>query len=417
VPVFGASLRFGRGPFRFFMDLRKEYGELVYYWSFGMKFFAIYSPELLEHVLVRNAKNYIKDPFTRSWDRVFGQGLLISEGEHWRRERRIVQPAFHRDRIASYENEMREKARSRSESWGSGGEKVVNHEMMQLTLDIVMRTLFGDDAGVDLHRVNRAFMDVADYFEWSLKPWGRLLHRWPLPRVKRYERGADLVKGLIDEMVAARRENPRVNGNDLLSTLIRLRDEDGSALTDEQVRDELVTFFLAGHETTALALTYTLYLIARHPGVQARLLSEIDEAGEDSSLLSQVLSESLRLFPPAWVIGRQALEDDELRGFKIPVPIYAIHRDPKYFEAPEEFRPERWSDEFRQKLPRAAYLPFGYGPRMCIGWQFAMTEAKLVLSILLKRFRVEEVNGRVPVQRPSITGRPKEDVLLRFVPR
>jgi cytochrome P450 len=422
VPVFGVSLQFARGPFRFFMDLRRDFGSFVHYSSLGTQFFALYSPELIEHVLVRNAKNYMKDPFVRSWDRVFGRGLLVAEGDHWRRERRIIQPAFHRERISTYTTVMADSARKLSKTWGSGGEKNVGIEMMALTLDIVLRALFGEEAGVDLARVKVDLLALGEFFEWTLTPWGRLLRGMPLPRVRRYRHGADDLRQLILEMIASRRKTPS-QGNDLLSTLIRLRDEDGSSLSDEQVRDELLTFFLAGHETTSLALTYSFYLLARHSDVQRRLQAEIDEKGEESPLLSQVLQEALRLYPPAWVMGREALAMDELEGFEIPakaivsIPIYAIHRDPKYFDDPEAFKPERWTDEFKQELPRAAYLPFGYGPRMCIGSVFAMTEAKLILAELLKKFTVSGASERPPLLQASITARPREDVLLHFSER
>lgn len=421
VPIFGNAIRYSRDPFLFFKEVLAEYGEFAHHQSLRTHFYLTYSPELIEHVLVRNAKNYLKDPFLRNWKLIFGEGLLTAESDHWRRERRVIQPAFHRDRLARYHVDMRESTLREVASWKDDDTRFINRDMMELTLDIVLKTLFGERSGVDVEAVAEAFEDCSRYFQYTTSPVGVLAGKLPFPPRLRYVKSARKLHAIVGEL-QTRRRNQGGSGDDLLSTLTRLRDEDGSALSDQQIRDELMTFFLAGHETTALALTYALHLIATHPDWQKSLLSEVDR-GSDTPLLQQTLSEALRLYPPAWVLAREAVGPDQLGDFSIPsgaivvIPSCAIHRHPKFYDHPDEFRPERWTAEFQKKLPRAAYLPFGYGPRMCIGSQFAMQEALIILEEILLRFELSAESAEPITMQPSITARPKADVKIKLKQR
>jgi cytochrome P450 len=438
-------IRYARDPFDYFERVLGEYGPIVLSESFGFQFYIITSPADIEHVLIRNAKNYSKDFFLRSWKRVFGEGLLTSEGEHWRRERRMVQPSFHRERLRRYGELMIERTLETFDRWAIGREgdadgRVirVDREMMALTLDIVVRALFGTKLAPGVEReVAEALDCCVRYFAFTSQPAGYYLAKLPLPLTARYRAGVArldrIIAAILEERLAAgdpSADRGPDSHEDLLSTLIAARDEDGSRLGRRQIRDELITLFLAGHDTTALALTYSLHLLARHPEIQARARAHVRAVRGDGPLqvahleeltqVRQIVQEALRLYPPAWVIAREAQRDDSLSGYAVPagadvvIPIRAIHRKADVFPEPDRFRPERWTEEFQKQLPRTAYLPFGYGPRMCIGAGFAMMEAQLILAAALDRFAVSVDSPAELRCEPSITAKPKGPVLIRF---
>jgi cytochrome P450 len=311
----------------------------------------------------------------------------------------------------------------------------VHQEMMGVTLNIVAETLFGADVSRSAHDVGATISELMEEF-------GRIVGltamfqppRWvPTPINRRFRKASRKLDELILGIIAQRRRGAGEERDDLLSLLVRARDEDGGAMTDAQVRDEAVTLFLAGHETTALALTYALYLLATHRDAGAHLAAEVDRVlgdrtptfGDLESLTftDAVVLEAMRLYPPAWIVGRQALTEVEIGGFRFPkgaeflMSPWIVHRDAGTFAAPEAFRPERWAGDLARRLPRFAYFPFGGGPRVCIGNRFAMMEAKLVLAVVARRFRFEAAPETALTLLPSVTLRPRHGVRLKLIAR
>ena len=449
LPYFGQALRYQRDPFGFFVWMRDHFGDISQDRSSAFPLVQIYSPEAIEHVLVRNAKNYQKDRILKGWDLVFGEGLLVSEGEHWKRDRRVIQPAFSRARLAEYEGLMVHHARecARSVAWDPSSKVDVIKEMTELTLKIALDSLFGTESDTslarkDLNHISSALSDLADWFEFSsgaFMAFTMLLPRFPFPAKVRYERAVQRLDQILARIIERKRRELREGRSaptDLLGALISAADpEEGheAVFSNRQVRDHALTFFLAGHETTSLALTYTLRLLALHPAIQDRLRQELksvaDPVGGEISLqaleqckfLDQVIDESMRLFPPAAVTAREAIHQDVIHGYRVEpettvvIPTWAIHRDSRFYGADvEKFRPERWTPEFRKALPRAAYLPFGFGPRMCIGFGFAIQEMKLILAAILLKHRVsmDQKDSELRLQS-SITMRPRDPVWLK----
>jgi cytochrome P450 len=401
-----------RDPFQFFVDLRSEAGDITRLWNPRFPLVVVYHPEMVEHILVRNARNYTKDFYLRQWKEVFGEGLLTAEGEHWKKERRLLQPTFNKDRIEAYSARMRVLARETFGRWHSGETRDVSGEMMGLTLRIVVDTLFGRqvDSGV-VDRVARAFAVCSRYFTFTGGVIGSYFRRLPLPIRLRYVRAVKEFDAIIGGIIEQRgREGG--SRDDMLGMLLDLRDEDGSQMSNQQLRDEIMTMFLAGHETTALTLAYSLWLFAGDRAAQER-------AALDAGYLKQFILESMRLYPPAWALLREATADDVVGGHQIParsnvvIPTWAIHRDPRFYPEPLEFRPERWTPEFQKSLPRAAYLPFGFGARMCIGYTFAMSEAQILLAEALRQCRFTRADETRLKFDASITMRPRGPVRLR----
>lgn len=388
----------------------------------GFSPYIIQDPALIDEVLVGQSRHFIKDRTTRALAEIVGDGLLVSDGEFWRRQRRLAQPAFHREKIAGYAAAMVEHAERLSASWRGGQVLDLHAAMMRLTLDIVAATLFssGVDAaaaeaiGESLDVIMARFSDMT----YAFLPW---LARAPTPANRRFAAAQARIDATIRGLIAARRASGQDHG-DLLSMLLRARDTDGGQMTDQQVRDEALILFVAGHETTALALSWTWMLLSQRPAAWARLREELARVlggraptFEDVPRLrytEQVVLESMRLYPPAWSIGREAIDDVELGGTTIPrggqlwILQWAMHRDPRHFPRPDAFEPERWDGDLQRRLPRGVYFPFGGGPRLCIGNNFAMTELVLVLATLARRWRPRIAAADRPRPQFSITLRP-----------
>jgi len=358
---------------------------------------------------------------------LLGEGLLTSEGEFHLRQRRLVQPAFHRQRIAAYTQEMVDRAWITGDRWRDGETVDMDREMMALTLAIVARTLFDADVDAEADEIGGALTEVLRLFQTVFIPGMQLVDRLPLPHTRRFARARGRLDETIYRLIAVRRAElarGRERG-DLLSTMLTAQDAegDGGSMTDEQLRDEAMTLFLAGHETTSNALTWTWYLLSQHPAVEARLHDEVDRVLGDRRATADdlaslpytrmVLSESMRLYPPAYAIGRRALEDYEVRGIVISrgslvvVSPLVTHRDARWFPDPERFDPERWTPEAQGTRPKFSYFPFGGGTRMCIGDQFAWTEGMLLLTTLAQRWRAELAAGQRVAMKPMITLRPR----------
>ncbi len=338
-----------------------------------------------------------------------------------------MQPAFHRQRLAAYGRVMAEHAQRRLSVWREGEVRDVYADMMGLTLGIAIKCLFDLELEGEAKSAGPALARVMEHFA---KVHALLLPEWlPTPENLGYRAAVEQLDRLVSGIIQRRREAGDDAG-DLLSLLLQVRDEDGGRMSDAQLRDEVLTLVLAGHETTAITLAFCCHLLSRHPDVEATLHRELDAVlggreptVEDLPALvftDHVVKESLRLYPPAWSISREALEDDEVGGWPVRAGSMMVlnpwttHRDPRFFEEPEAFRPQRWADGLEQRLPRFAWFPFGGGPRLCIGVGFALMEARLVLATLARRFRFERVSEEPVALLPSITLRPKHGVEVRL---
>ncbi|MBI2755457.1 MAG: cytochrome P450 [Chloroflexi bacterium] len=384
-------------------------------------------PDLIEEVLIAQNRGFVKSLATRRLRAVLGSGLLTSDGDFWRRQRRLAQPAFHRDRIAAYAAVMVDAAERVAGTWRDGQQCDVHDEMMRLTLEIVGKTLFSANVGGAAQEIGRAVDDALHFLIRRINsPWVLLPDWVPSPGYGRFIRARRHLDRVVYQMIADhRRQGDR---DDLLSMLLQAQDEDGQPMSDRQVRDEVMTLFLAGHETTAIALSWTWYLLAQHPEVERRLTAELAEVlggrlptpADLPSLtyIGHVVAESLRLYPPAWSMGRQATRNLEIggqpvrKGTVILISQWVLHRDARFFQDPEAFRPERWEDGLAQRLPRFAYFPFGGGPRQCIGNGFALMEATLLLATLAQRYRLALVPGQSIGLDPTITLRPRGGIQM-----
>ena len=410
-------------PLEMFSELAR-YGDIVGIRVVNLRNIFVNHPDLIEEVLIGHPRRYVKGRVLRANRHVFGEGLLTSEGDFWLRQRRLVQPAFHRAQIDAYAETMVQYAQRMLEGWRSGEERDVHQEMMRLTLEIVVKTLFGADVARDAQDVGNSLallLELGANFRRTLF----VPHWMPTPTNLRIKREIAFIESILYRIIGERRAAGRDTG-DLLSMLLHVQDEDGSRMTDKQLRDETITLFLAGHETTASSLSWTWWLLARNPAVEAKLHAELDEVllGRPPSLedlarlpyTGNVVTESLRLYPPAWGLARVAVENHEIAGYPvkkgmgIAMAQWVVHRDTRWFEAPEEFRPERWEGDLLKRIPRFAYFPFGGGPRQCIGNSFALMETTLILATVAQKYRLRLVPDHPVVPLASITLRPRYGV-------
>ncbi len=395
-------------------------------------------PDHLRHVLVDNQKAYGKG--SRGYQRLretLGNGLVTSEGDFWRRQRRIANPAFHHDRIAHFSEVMVRCAEEAADSWAeamaSGEPLNVAREMMRLTLRVIGFTMLSTDVGSAASSVGSALDDLLHVTIHRIKDIVVAPLAFPTPGNRRFLKARATLDEVVLGIIAERRREGATGKGDLLEMLMTARDpETGEGMTDAQLRDEAMTIFTAGHETTANALAWTLYLLSLHPGWERRLRAEIAEVVgtrpprlEDLPklvLVERAVKESMRLFPPVWGLERSVLEDDVVGGYEIPrgswvfMSPYRVHRDARFWENPEGFDPERFTPEAEAARHKAAYLPFSLGPRKCIGEGFAMLEARLLLASLLRRAKLELVPGRPVVPEPTVTLRPKGGLWMHVRP-
>ena len=425
---------FRRDMLKFLAKVQREYGDIAAFSAGGQWIVLLSHPEAIKDVLVTNHPSFIKGRVLQRSKRFLGEGLLTSEGEIHRRQRRLVQPAFHRSRITGYAEKMIEYAARARSRWRDGATLDMHQEMMRLTLAIVAKTLFDADVESQAEQVGVALNEVMSLFGFLLLPFSEYLEKLPLPPVRRMERARARLDGVIYGMIEERRASGEDRG-DLLSMLIRATDfeGDGTGMSDKQLRDECLTLFLAGHETTANALTWTWYLLSQNPGAEKRFHQELDRvlAGrlptpEDYARLpytEMVLSESMRLYPPAWSIARMNTEPYRIGPCLMPpktlfimVP-YLMNRDERWFSEPERFLPERWTAEQKAARPKFVYFPFGGGPRACIGEGFAWMEGVLLLASLGQHWRMRlDPAQRIAIQ-PQITLRPKYGMRMRLEQR
>lgn len=448
-PLVGALISPGRDPLRLFTRFAREYGDVVYFRMGGELVYFVNHPQYIRDVLVTHQRNFTKSRGLERAKRLLGDGLLTSEGATHLRQRRLLQPAFHRDRIANYAAVMISHAERMRGRWRDGATIDVSKEMMRLTLSIVGKTLFDSDVESKADEVGVAVTEVLETFWFTLLPFQGLIERLPLPVLRRGRASRERLDALIYSMIDERRATGRDHG-DLLSMLLAVREEPAdmhksgqspfmqspsvtNALTPQQVRDEAITILLAGHETTANALTWTWYLLSQHPEVEAQLHAEIDAVLDGRlptlediprlTLVTQVVTESMRLYPPAWIIGRRAIDEYTLGPYQLPpramifMSPYVTQRDGRFFKDPERFDPSRWGAATAADLPKFAYFPFGGGARQCIGEHFAWMELILLVATLAQHWQLRLVPNHPVVPQPLITLRAKHGMAMTPVRR
>jgi cytochrome P450 len=424
--ILGTLREFRQDMLAFYTRIAREYGDVVSFRLGPKQLVLLNHPDFIEQVLVTENRKFIKHYAFRLLRPTLGDGLVISEGDFWLRQRRLMQPAFSRQRIDGFGSTIVDYTTQMIDSWQPGSTRDLHADMTKLAMSIVTKTLLdvdtGDSARVVSKSVDVLMEDFNDRFQSAFPPPFWL----PVPRNLHLKRHVRRLDAIILDIIRQRREEGRDRG-DLLSMLVEARDEaDNTGMTDKQLRDEVMTLFLAGHETTASALSWMWHLLARHPQVEARLVAELDSvlAGRpptaaDVSRLpytEQVVLETLRLYPPAYVIGRQPLEDCTIGGYRVAagtsvlISKYVTQRDPRFFERPDEFDPDRWNDGLIKRLPKYTYFPFGGGPRVCIGNTFAMLEAILVVAAVAQRFHFDWAAAPPVVPWPSITLRPRHGI-------
>lgn len=418
-------------------EIQQQYGDIVRLRFIGNLYaYMFYHPDYFKYILVDNNKNYTKMP-TPSFvimEPLVGKGLLTSDGDFWLRQRRLAQPAFHRKRLADFGRIMTTATSNMLDQWRPNQTFDIQAAMNLLTLEIVGKTLFGVDLTQDGGRIYDA-VDVAgrSIIKLTTNPLGILALRVPfLPITRKYYGAVSEIDEVITRIIAERRGDERDHG-DLLSMFMLAEDEEtGERMNDKQLRDEVQTMVLAGHETTALLLTWVFYLLAKHPEVHERVMAEIDavvgsrtvtmDDMRELTYIDQVLNETMRLYPPAYTMARFCNEADVIGGYDIgrnsviSMPTYYLHRHPEFWPDAEQFDPERFSAEKTANRHRFAFLPFGAGPRQCIGNRFALMEAVLILVTILQRFKLEIPEGHVAELEPQITLRPKGGIPVTVTP-
>ena len=423
--LFRMMPRFRRDPLRTFTNLARQFGDVVRMKGLWTAY-QFSHPRDIEHILQTNHRNYHKSKFYAEGRSSVGNGLLLSEGDFWRRQRRLAQPAFHRQRIAGFAKVMADATEAMLEEWRPSarrGEPLnISAEMMRLTLSIVGSALFSTDLSRDTDTIGRSLAVAREHLIRRMWQPVRLPISIPTRRNRNYLRAIRAADAVIYGMIAERRRRPAdaADTDDLLTMLMRARDEEtGEAMSDKQLRDEAMTIMVAGHETTALALSWAWYLLSQHAEVERKLHAELAatldgraptfEDIPELKYTTMIIEEAMRLYPPAWVIARRAVNDDCVGGYRIEANSevillpYVTHRHPDFWENAEEFEPARFSPERSEGRPRYAYFPFGGGPRQCIGNNFAMMEATLVLATVAQKYRLRLVPGHPVEPEPSVT--------------
>jgi len=427
--------RFRENRLEFFSSLYAQYGELCYFQMGPQPICLLNAPELIKQILVRDYRSFKKGRFLEMAKDLLGEGLLTSGGEHHDRQRRIIQPLFHRQKIRNYAETMVKRAVLLREQWQANQEIDMAAEMMRLTLAIVGETLFNADVEGEAAELGKAMYTVLETIKMVGNPWALLVRKYQLntPGRRRLMAAQAILDQTIAEIISQHRQG-KSNQQDLIATLLEARDSEGNGegMSDKQIRDEALTLFMAGHETTANALAWTWHLLAQHPRVMAGLKQELQHVigdrlpdVEDLSQLRytrQILTESMRLYPPAWILGRTALEEYTLnesyylpQGAVVIMSQYLVHRDPRWYTQPESFLPERWSEAFRHSLPKFAYFPFGGGPRNCIGEAFAWMEGILILATLAQKWEAQAIEAHPVEPEPLVTLRPRYGLKMKLI--
>lgn len=434
-PLLGVIPMLRSDPLNFFLTTAIEYGDVAKLDLGPRTFYLVTDPESIKYVLQDNNRNYRK-----GYDQarpLLGDGLVTAEGDSWLRQRRLIQPMFVPSQISGYIpviTSATEEMLAKWEEFAKTDEPLdVAHEMMRLTQTIILRAMFSTDISSEVEQIARAFDTALEHLNQVLFSPSKILDRIPTPNNIRHQRSLNYLNRFVFDLIAQRRRSSR-EIHDLLSLLIQARDsETGLGMSDQQIRDEVMTIFLAGHETTANALAWAWFLLAQNPEPMDKITAEVDRvlenrtpsAGKIQELLytRTVFDETLRLYPPAWMFARHAIEDDEIGGFFIPadsmlmISPYVTHRLPHIWQEPDKFDPERFTAENTSKRHKFAYLPFGGGPRVCIGNTFAITEALIILAMVLQRFWPKLHPQQSIIPTPIATLQPKPGILMHLEAR
>jgi cytochrome P450 len=426
----GQLVAMTRDPLSFMMKLASNYGEIAHFKLGPQDTVLINRPDYINDILVAHDWNFLKGRGLKRARRVLGRGLLTSEGNFHRRQLRLAQPAFHKQRIAGYASVMVEYAARTRERWQDGETLDVAQEMMRLTLAIVAKTLFDADVEAEAVQIGGALTEILKMFETFSSPLTDILDKLPTAANRRIARARERLDETIYRIIDERRGSGEDRG-DLLSMLLMAQDEEGSGgMSDDQLRDELMTLFLAGHETTANALAWTWYLLSQNPEVEALLHAELSDVLGDRlpsmddlprlQYTERVLTESMRCYPPVWIMGRRSIGSYKVGEYTIPagsivlISQYVMHHNERYYPEPFKFDPERWTPEATAARPKYSYFPFGGGPRLCVGEQFAWAEGILIVATMAQRWKMHYV-GKQPVEmQPLITLRPKHGLQMKL---
>jgi cytochrome P450 len=422
-----------KGLLTLLLEMAQTYGDIVCYKVGPLRVYSMNHPDPIREVLSEYADKFEKgDLIKRSTGRLLGNGLFTNDGESWKRQRKLVQPAFHHQRIAAYADVMVNYSLDMLESWQGCDTRDLMDDMMALTMRVVARTLFDADLSGETNRIGEAVSTIVDTVT---RKFGSVvpIPEWLPTAANRQEKQAiATMDGIIANLIAGHRASGEDRG-DLLSMLLRAQDEDGSQMTDSQLRDEVMTLLISGHETTAIAATWIWYFLSQHPEVEAKLHDELEVVlgGRTPTMhnlahlpyTDMIVKETLRLYPPATLLPRQASEDVVIGGYTLKkgstvfISPYVVHHDPRWYPEPERFLPERWANDFEKSIPHYAYLPFGGGPRFCIGTNFAMMEIRLVLATIAQRYRLAVAPGEDVRPGAMLTLRPQNGLRMMLHPR
>ena len=443
IPVYKSKNRifpgadFIRNPYQFSITKALAFGDFFRVPFIFRKVFFSTNLDVFKHVLQANQKNYVKSVAYRNLKMALGNGLVTSEGEEWRRNRRLAQPAFYKAQLEGLYNAMTGVAERYCQQLG---EKIeaneiieISTEMMSVTADIVLKALFSSENPAAISEMYRIMVHSQEYIvERTIAPY-KTPFSYINGKHRQFKKDMKWFDGHLYRLIGERKKENKP-GSDLLSMLLHSRYEDtGEPMSDQQLRDEAITLFAAGHETSSNGLSWILYLLSQHPEVLKKLRAEVDEVVADRTpafgdlrklaYTMQVINEGMRLYPPAFAIGREPLADDEILGVHVPkgsvvfLSICGVHRDPRHWERPDAFFPDHFSSENEKKRPRMAFMPFGAGPRMCIGNHFALMEMQLLLAMLVSRFDFELVSNVPVVPQPLVTLKPKYGIKMRIKQR
>ncbi len=432
LPFLGNAIDFQRRPLEFLRETQRAYGNMATIHIGNRPLVLFFRPEHVRYLLMEHPRNFVKGNQRSALHHFLGDGLLTTEGDFHRQQRRLVQPAFHKKRVEEYSDIMVQFTREMLDEWQPGTEIDIARAMQQLTLRIILKALFNLDSREQVVMLGNAFNGVINNTPRAF------LRTYRPPRLKLpFTQGGKRVVAsrtldtFVYDLVARRRAAKGHDYGDVLSMLLQAEDE-GITMTDKQIHDHVLTFIAAGHETAQNTMSWTFYLLSQHPDVRAKLINELHAvlAGRAPTLadlsslhyLEWVINESWRVYPPAWILGRRSLEAFDLDGYHFPagtiglISQWVIHNLPDIWGDPENFRPERWSPAAEQKIPQGAYFPFGAGPRICIGMPFAQLETKLLLATILQRYTPNLVPGFPVVIQPRVTIRPQYGMRMTLEP-
>src|SRR5919202_1160110 len=449
--------QFIHDPINTLSNIALEYGDISYFKLGRELIYLINNPDYIEKVLIYDHRNFKKGRRLQTVKAVLGEGLVTTEGEFHNRQRRLIQPIFHPKQIMTYSNTMTDYATLMRDRWKDGDIVDVSEEMMRLTLGIICKSVLNYDVESEAQEVGKALTTVRKYSKRLQSPIGHVLDKIPiLPAVRGAREAKKELDSLVYQLIADRRRRRRTESNDdggknyyedLLSRLMQAQDSDSpnsnqEKMSDKQVRDQVMTIFIAGHETTANALTWTFYLLSQNQAVETELHNEINSVLGDGSggdnvgnriptaddipklqYTEKVLRESMRLYPPVWTIGRHVENDYSVAGYTIPagssilMSQYVMHHNPKYYDQPEQFNPDRWTEEFKTQLPKFSYFPFGGGIRGCIGESFAWIEGVLIIAIIAQKWTMRLLPSQRITLDPAITLRPRYGMKMKLIQR